>query len=50
MNKMRNNFERTDAGEASDPYFFFFFGLCAAHVSHNELSPPAECLARQVQH
>src|SRR5712691_12577945 len=21
-------------------YFFFFFGLCAAHVSHNELSPP----------
>src|SRR5437899_9389885 len=26
-------------------FFFFFVGLCAAHVSHNELSPPGYRLA-----
>jgi hypothetical protein len=31
---------RVDAGRRLTRYFFFFFGLCAAHVSHIELSPP----------
>src|SRR6266581_8719408 len=38
--KMRNSMDRTDARQRLTRYFFFFFGLCAAHVSHNELSPP----------
>ena len=38
--KMRNSMDRTDTRQRLTRYFFFFFGLCATHVSHNELSPP----------
>jgi hypothetical protein len=33
--------DQTDTRQRLTRYFFFFFvGLCAAHVSHIELSPP----------
>src|SRR5437660_12437609 len=38
--KMRNSMDGTDTRQRLTRFFFFFFGLCATHESHNELSPP----------